>query len=238
MNNNISIENKNYNLIDLTHTLSENITTYEGTSGFNIKTILDYKDCNTETKFRIQKLCLNAGIGTHIDAPSHCILNGKNISEINLDQLILPIYCLNISDKISQNNPNYYLTVDDIYQFEHNFEIIKPNSLFILYTGWSQNWPNPIKYRNSMQFPGFSTEAADLLIKRNTSAIAIDTLSIDGANQNHPVHKIILNAQKYIIENIANCGKLDPIGYTAIIAPLKIKDGTEAPARIFAIKSI
>ncbi len=225
-----------YTLIDLTYLLKHDIATYEGTPGFRVKTVLDYDQCTSNAKFKVQKLCLNAGIGTHIDAPSHCFLNKKNVSDIDLEQLIAPIYCLDISDKVDQD---YYLKVEDILEFEKKFERIRPNSLFILYTGWSKNWSCCNKYRNQdsngiMHFPGYTLEAANLLLNRGIAGIAIDTLSPDGSDINFPVHQAILSSSKYIIENIANCDKIPPLGSLAVVSPLKIST-TEAPVRIFAL---
>ena len=226
----------NYNIIDLTHLLEPSIATYEGTSGFRVKTVLDYDRCTGDTKFRVQKLCLNAGIGTHIDAPNHCFSNQKSVADINLDQLIVPIYCLNMSDEANQN---YYLKVDDILEFEKRYEMIKPNSLFVFYIGWSKHRPDTVKYRNQnnngiMNFPGYTLEAANLLLKRGVAGIAIDTLSPDGSDINFPVHQAILSSSKYIIENIANGDKIPAIGAWAIISPLKMHS-TESPVRIFAL---
>lgn len=226
-------------ILDLTHVLKENIPTWTGVSGFDIKVAVDYKDCTTATKFKVQKICLNAGIGTHIDSPAHCFSGKTDISQIDINQLIVPIYFLDLSEKIK--SADYYLTTEDILEFEKKFEIIKPNSLFIFYSGWSKYWDDPKLYRNLGQdnikhFPGISKEAANLLLKRDVAGIAIDTLSADGSDLNYPVHNIILGQNKYLIENIANCKDLTPVGFTAIIAPLKVKDATESSARIFAVK--
>ena len=46
-----------------------------------------------------------------------------------------------------------------------------------------------------------------------------------------PVHKIMLGAGKYIIENIANCDQMPAAGGYVIALPLRIEGATESPIR-------
>ena len=50
-----------------------------------------------------------------------------------------------------------------------------------------------------------------------------------------PVHRRILGADKYLVENIANAKELPPIGAKVFVLPMKIKNSTEAPVRLIAI---
>jgi len=108
-------------------------------------------------------------------------------------------------------------------------------------TGWSQYWNDPVKYRNPDEkgllcFPSFNYSAAEVLLSRGISGIAIDTLSPDlGVNGHFPVHELFLGAGKYLIENVANAHLLPPIGAYGIVLPLKIAEGSEAPLRFVAL---
>ena len=85
--------------------------------------------------------------------------------------------------------------------------------------------------------PGFSAEAAQFLITdRKACGIGIDTLSIDyGASKDFAVHHVVNKAGKYGLENVANLDQLPPRGFTLIVAPIKVEDGTGGPTRIFAL---
>ncbi len=87
-----------------------------------------------------------------------------------------------------------------------------------------------------LSFPGFSPESVEFLIKeRNITGIALDTPSIDyGKSTEFKVHQILFAADKLAIENIANLDKLPPIGAMLYAMSMLIKDGTGAPARVFA----
>src|ERR1700722_20945542 len=82
MKNGIAFENTI--CIDLTHALSPEIPCWDNDCGFQHGLTLDYADCSTDIKFRVQKFEMPAGIGTHMDAPAHCIPGGKTIDEISL----------------------------------------------------------------------------------------------------------------------------------------------------------
>ncbi len=67
------------------------------------------------------------------------------------------------------------------------------------------------------------------------SEVGIDTLSPDNPKNDFPVHKLILEAGKYIIENVANTNLLPTNGSIICALPIKIKEGTEAPIRLVAM---
>ncbi len=88
-----------YKLIDLSHTLDNNIPTWDGGCGFNHDLHVDYSDCEGEDKFRVMKINMLAGIGTHIDAPSHCIPGGRFIHDIDVGELCMPCVVIDIAPK-------------------------------------------------------------------------------------------------------------------------------------------
>lgn len=87
-----------------------------------------------------------------------------------------------------------------------------------------------------LRFPGFSPEAVSfLLANRSITGIAIDTPSIDpGTSKDFQVHQRLCKAQKLALENIANLDKLPESGAMLYVIPMLIKNGTGAPARVFA----
>ena len=225
------------NAIDLTHPLNSNIPTWEGSCGFK-KTIMgDYEDSLSRTSFQFQCLEMKAGIGTHMDAPCHCIKGGKSIADISLEELILPLIVIDVS---SRAHETYEISADDIKKFEDANGKIPSGSLVVGYTGWSQHWNEPSKYRNAdangeVHFPSFNKKTAEILLDRDISGLAIDTLSPDvGLKGYFPVHELFLGAGKYLIENVANAHLLPPFGAYGIVLPLKVSKGAEAPVRFIA----
>ena len=74
-----------------------------------------------------------------------------------------------------------------------------------------------------------------MLLERGITGIGTDTLSVDTGLQEFPVHRAVLGAGKYLVENIANAKQLPATGAKILILPMKIKDGTEAPIRLIAL---
>ncbi len=221
-----------FHILDLTHPLSKHSPTWNGSCGFCLEIKKDY-----DRIFRVQQIKMHAGLGTHMDAPSHCIPGGASIADIPVHKLVSPACLIDVSHKASQD---YAISKEDIFDYEKNYGTIRKGSLVIGYTGWDLFWTNPIKYRNvdaqgKMHFPSFSEEAAQILLQRDVGGIAIDTLSPDCSEDSFPVHTLFLGSGKYIIENIAECSKLPPKGAYVITLPLKAEEATEAPTRIIAL---
>jgi kynurenine formamidase len=222
-----------FTVIDLTHTLSPGVPTWEGCCGFENKVSLDYDECTTEVKFRVQRIEMLAGTGTHIDAPSHSVPGGVTVDKLLLEQLISPCVVIDVSDR---SHERYKVSLEDVAAFEQKNGKILSKSFVIMRTGWDRFWDTPEKYRNNLKFPSISEEAALLLLERGITGIGIDTLSPDGPEDGFPVHKAILGAGKYIVENIANSSFLPPVGCYTLCLPIKIEGGTEAPVRLVALQ--
>ncbi len=218
-------------IIDLTHTVSSDIPTWDGDCGFVLDTFWDYKDSTAPNFFRVQKIKESrAGIGTHIDAPAHCIEGGDAIDMLPLDNLVRP--CAVISCDVE--NADFQFLPENIEKYEEKYGRIEEGTFVIFYSGWSKKWTDKLAYRNDLHFPSVNVETAKLLLARNVSGLGIDTLSPDSGGKDFPVHREILGAKKYIVENICHADLLPENGATVGIFPTKIKDATEAPVRLVA----
>ncbi|NQY43560.1 MAG: cyclase family protein, partial [Legionellales bacterium] len=194
-----------FKIVDLTHTLNSKIPSWDQDCGFSHKTTLDYEDCQTDVKFHVQHINMQAGIGTHIDAPAHCINNGKTVENFSLDELISPCICINVSSKAQST---FKVSIKDILEFEKKHGKIQKSSFVIIYTGWSKYWGDPKMYHNNYNFPSVSAEVAKLLLERDIVGLGIGTLSPDIPDSGYIVHQLILEEGKYLIENIANADSL------------------------------
>lgn len=145
---------------------------------------------------------------------------------------------IDVVEKVENDN-DYELSLDDLREWESKYGKVKDNSVVIMKTGWSLRFNDKELYYNKdnegvMHFPGFSEELASFLIKeRNINGIGIDTLSLDrGKSDDFNVHKIILGAGKYQIENLnLSSDKIKENGGTIIVLPLKIENASESPVR-------
>ena len=219
-------------IVDLTHTLSSDIPTWGGGCDFNLEMTLDYTDCTAPNLFRKHTIRESAsGVGTHMDAPAHCIPGGKTIDLLSLENLV--VQCVVI--KNLDADENYLFMPESIEVFEKKYGKIEENSLVIFCSNWDRYWNTPEKYRNDLKFPSVHSDTAKLLLERNVAGIGIDTLSPDAVGDDFPVHRIMLGAGKYLIENITKANELPETGAKVFVMPMKIKEGSEAPIRLIAV---
>jgi len=185
--------------------------------------------------------------GTHVDAPIHFAEKGRTIEQIPLEEWIGPAVKLDVTERCEKNR-DYLLGFDDIDNWEKKYGKIPDRAWVIMYTGIdTKYYPDKKKVLGTdktgeeaipeLSFPGFSPETVTFLIEeRNISGIAIDTPSIDyGKSKEFKVHQVLCGADKLALENIANLDMLPPSGATLYVIPMPIKQGTGAPARVFAI---
>lgn len=221
-----------YHLVDLTHALHSTIPTWNGGCGFQHILHMDYADFEGDDQFKVMKIKMHAGIGTHMDAPSHCILGGQCVHDFDVNDLCMPCVVIDIE---SQCHESYSLTQRDITDFENLYGVIKNDSCVMIKTGWSKLWNNREAYHNNHIFPSVSPEAAHLLLERGVRALGIDTLSPDRPMDGFKVHQAFLGSGKIIIENVAHLDLMPPVGAFVMAMPMKIKDGTEAPVRLVGL---
>lgn len=86
-----------------------------------------------------------------------------------------------------------------------------------------------------MHFPGYGADSAEILLVRDVAGIGIDTLSLDhGPSKNFATHVVMLKANKYQVENLANLDALPATGATIVVGVLPVKNGSQAQARVLA----
>jgi kynurenine formamidase len=222
--------------VDLTHVMHDDMAFWPGGVPFKKEVIVNYDNGG----YLLHKFTMGENTGTHVDAPAHFIKGNLVIDKLPINQLILPIVVIDMKSQ-ARKNPDYELSAQDVLNWESKNGLIPANSLVALNSGWHAKFDKPKQYinmdsENIMHFPGYSPEAAKLLVERNVSGIGIDTLSLDhGASKTFATHGVMLKANKYQVENMANLDALPAVGATAIIGVLPVRGGSQAQARIFAL---
>jgi kynurenine formamidase len=222
-------------ILDLTHMMHEGMPYWPGGVPFKMIRLVDY-----DQGYRLHRFEMGENTGTHVDAPSHFAKGKRAIHEIPLADLVVPAVVIDAKARVAAN-PDYQLAAADIAAWEGRHGRIPAGSLAIMNTGWSARFASQAAYANQdpgqvMHFPGFGKDAAEALIARGVAGIGIDTLSLDhGPSKDFATHHLMLGANKYMVENLANLDALPPTGATVVIGVLPVKDGSQAQARVFAL---
>lgn len=185
--------------------------------------------------------------GTHVDAPIHFAAGGRTIDQIPLAEWIGPAVKVDVTAQCGRDR-DYLLSTDDLKSWEKVSGRIPDGAWVIMYTGiGTRYYPDKKMVLGTekigreaipeLSFPGFSVESIEFLLQeRNIRGIAIDTPSIDrGKSTDFKVHQVLFAADKLALENIAKLDRLPAKGATLYVIPMFIKEGTGAPARVFAM---
>jgi kynurenine formamidase len=178
--------------------------------------------------------------GTHLDAPVHFPPGKMTVDEIPARKFFGPAVVLDVRAE-SVKDADYRVTAARVEEWEKRHGRIPEGAIVLLRTGWASRWPDVQRYRNQdaqarMHFPGYSVEAANLLVERKVSGLGCDTLSIDyGASEDFPVHRAVLGAGLYQLENLADLTEVPEAGAFLVVAPIKLKGGSGGAVRVFAL---
>jgi len=187
-----------------------------------------------------RRVCMLEHFSTHLDAPAHFAEGQASVEAIPSERLFGPAVVIDLRAQAAEN-ADYRLMAADVQAWEERHGRIPAGAIVLAQTGWAGRWPDERHYRNQdpagvMHFPGFSVEAARLLIERGVSGLGIDTLSVDyGASKEFEVHRLSQGAGLYHLENLADLSALPERGAFLIVAPLKLEGGSGGPARVFAL---
>jgi kynurenine formamidase len=182
--------------------------------------------------------------GTHLDAPIHYAEGRWTVGQIPLERMIAPVAVIDVSEQAAEDS-DYRLTPADVAQWEEGHGEIPPGSIVLMRTGWDEFWPDALTYLGSdlpgdasdLHFPGFGEQAVRLLVEeRAISMLGVDTASIDyGPSQDFIAHQISNGANIPALENLANLGELPEWGAWIMALPVKITQGSGAPARVVGV---
>jgi len=225
-------------VIDLTYAINSHLPVWPGSTRPFTDEVLAQPE---KQGYFARRFSMLEHYGTHLDAPAHFPPGKLFIDQIPVDRLFGPAIVIDVRDQVASDSDSR-LTVAQIGRWEKDHGRIPAGAVVLLRTGWASRWPDQARYRNQdshgvMHFPGYSVEAARLLIERKVSGLGIDTLSIDyGPSKSFEVHRTTLPVGLYHLENLANLDQLPPVGAFLVVAPIKLEGGSGGPVRVFAIQ--
>jgi len=198
-------------LIDLSVPITQNMPVYPGDPKTEIKPAGKLQKDGYEDHY----ISFGTHAGTHIDAPSHMILNGKTLDQFPLEKFT----GRGVSIKI-QNKQFDLSTIQsaDIHE----------GDIVLFQTGMSDKYFTKEYFE---EYPEFPEEIVHYLIQKKLKMIGIDTCSVD--HETLTAHKLFLQNDILIIENLTNLEAIKDKQFTVYAFPLKLSlDGS--PVRVVA----
>lgn len=211
-------------LIDLSHTVEDGLVTYPGLPAPVICDFLSREASRGKyaegTEFQIGRIDMVANTGTYLDSPFHRYADGRDLSELRLDELA--------------NVDGVVVRASGRATGPEAFEGIEVEGKAVLvHTGWDAHWATE---RYSIESPYLTEAAARYLADAGATLVGIDSVNIDDtADMRRPVHTVLLGADIPIVEHMTGLDRLPASGFRFFAVPVKVKGFGTFPVRAFAI---
>ena len=187
--------------------------------------------------------------GAHVDSPYHIHddMSDRTIEKFPADFLLGPCKVIHLEKR--DWKPGEYASAKDILAWEEESgEKIEDNDIVIVNFGWLKKyWSTGKDWKwYSMNQPGLSEDASEILLSRKIKAIGSDTVACGTAlkdgqpNPDAPppnscwIHNNLLSKEILIMECLANL-ELVPDACFFMALPLKIRSGSGSPLRPVAV---
>lgn len=168
--------------------------------------------------YALSSLCLSAHSGTHLDAPSHFLPDGKTLDEFAVREFILPAQVITIRN-------NFSIEPDELRQHS----LARGHALlFKTANSMSGRCTAGVFDKNYVYL---TAEGADFCVARKVPLVGIDYITIEKyGDTRFPAHRRLLSKDILILEGIDLRGVSDGV-YTLICLPLKMKNTEASPVR-------
>jgi kynurenine formamidase len=209
---------------DLTHVIYSDMPVFPGTE----QPLLEKVKALENEGYREAKISMYSHTGTHIDAPAHMLSQGPFLDDLAVEHYIGKAVILDFSTG--------GMELIDLASLKPYEEKIKKVEFLIIKTGWSKYWGDKKYFED---FPSLSEEAAKWLSEFNLKGIGVDAASIDAIKSTtFAVHKIFLQKNILIIENLTNLDSLGKEYFVLSVLPLKNKNAEGSPVRAVSIEDL
>lgn len=213
-------------LIDLSHTIENELITYKGLPAPIICDYLSRENSkqlyDEGTTFQIGKIEMVTNTGTYIDCPFHRFENGKDLSEIALESFT------DLEGIVIRVPYTETLAITKEHLKKHEWR----NRAILIHTGWDTYWNTENYYE---KHPYLTKEAAEYLRDCSVKLVGIDSHNIDNTTgKSRPVHTTLLGAEILIVEHLCNLSLLPDEGFLFSAIPPKFKGVGTFPVRAMA----
>ena len=199
-------------IIDISWPITQDMTGYKDKKNVRLKQLKTFDNDGV----RESAILCGTHIGTHVDAPSHFLRDGKTIDQVSLSQLMGPCIVIDftaVTEKIVPADlQKHDITQEQIVLFKTKNSLTSAVDAF------------------DHQFVYLDASGAQYLADKGVKAVGIDYLGIERDQEGHPSHGVLMNKNIPIIEGL-RLQKVDAGNYFFYCFPLLIVGLEAAPAR-------
>lgn len=230
-----SLHGRSLRVLDLTHKLTRAFAFTPGRLSME-----SVQGSGVRVGMAMNRVCIVEHTGTHIDAPRHFAPEGASVGDIPVGELFVPLAVVDIREKVRLDR-DAHLTAKDLERWEARHGRLPSGCCVAMLSGWKP-LEEVARYTSLSpaergKSPGFDMSAIELLTRRGTAGIGVDTLSLDPGGQipDYPVHQAWLRAGHWGLEGLANLDRAPASGGLMFVGAAPLADATGMPARIIAI---
>lgn len=219
---------RDYQLIDVCHTVEDGMITYEGLPAPAITDHLTRAESRNYyapgTEFQIGRIQMVANTGTYLDSPFHRYADGTDLAGLDLYALAnLDGLVVRKVDGSEREISAAALTGLDL-----------KSKAVLFHTGWDRYWRTE-KYFDG-RHPYLTADAAEYLTQCGAALVGIDSYNIDDTKDlTRPVHSILLRHGIPIVEHLCGLSALPDQDFKFFAVPVKVKGFGTFPVRAFGI---
>ena len=212
-------------LIDLSHTVKHGLETYRGLPAPTICDFLSREASRAVyapgTEFHIGRIDMVANTGTYVDSPFHRFAEGRDLSQLALEQLA------DLDAVVVRAGGGGRPIGREAFD-----EVEVKGCAVLVHTGCDRHWTTEAYFEGH---PYLTEDAAVALVDRGAVFVGIDSLNIDDtADLRRPVHTTLLGNDIPIGEHLCGLAALPTSGARFFAVPVKVKAFGTFPVRAFA----
>ena len=219
---------RDYQLIDVCHTVHDGMITYKGLPAPVIADHLT-REASKElyaagTEFQIGNIQMVANTGTYLDSPFHRYADGTDLAGLDLSSLA------NLDGVVVRrlDSATRAISTDALTGLELHGKAV------LFHTGWDVYWRTE-NYSNGSH-PYLAADAAEYLAQSGASLVGIDSYNVDDTKGgDRPAHSILLRHGIPIVEHLCGLNELPDLGFKFFAVPVKVKGMGTFPVRAFGL---
>jgi kynurenine formamidase len=170
-------------------------------------------------EFTLTEIRLHTSAGTYLDSPFVRWRQGRDIAQLELDQLVLPGLMVDLSGQAPGSAAELPQDLD-----------VAGKAVLVRF-GWDRYWGEET-YRNP---PYLGRRSLEHLIEAGARLYGVDTWNADSPNDpERPAHSWLLDRDVLIVENLCNLATLAGHAFRFFAVPMKTAGAASMPVRAFA----